>query len=135
MKKPEDNIISFEDANLPNTQYSIYDSGGNKVTINPKNKEKHTNFPYQDQPVVFRNLGSVVLNYDRKQKSTSKSKEALANRKNGVSMVYERDDYYDLIDMPGKECRQNYKMVVVVSYGYDGNNHTTTYYDKPGVCK
>lgn len=118
--------IPFEDAEKPNTPYTFFDSGKNKIIVREPIPERHTpHAGVAQDPAVYSNVGFAVANYTIKKVKTLQDDRA--------DVVYECDDFYNKIDHPAKHTKSSFSLVVAVRYNFGGDNYTTTFFDKPKI--
>lgn len=125
-------IRTFEETELPNTSYIVYNQHfpGSPVTINPKSDNHLSWHPAQNHPTVFANIGIAVVEPDRHGPTTSTTPATQTHLQNGSIILYEKDNFFELLDAPGlAELYPEHTLTVVTLYRNDGSlNPTLTYY-------
>ena len=131
-KIDEVEIKSFTEVGSKTSSYSVYNNiyPGSEVIVRPKGPGHISHHPLESHPVVFHNIGYVIAHPDRHGPTTSKTKATKEKQQIGEVVLYEKDNFFELIDLPGaKDSYPEHTATVVVLYKYDGSeNPTMTYY-------
>lgn len=127
----EESYSSFEETiSKPIIAYSAFDNAGNKVVIKPKDPERHQSSDGLDRhPTVFHNLDKVLKHPDTVKATSSKNPRALEHKRTGEIKIFEKKDYLQALNLPGKEQGD---VLVVVKYEDSSKienpqNYTLTY--------
>lgn len=123
MKEYGDRIVQFGEESLPLETYSCVDNFNNPIRISVPIPENHTPHDIYNDPTIHYNVGWSIRN--------ANSKKPGKHHEGGEVTVYECYNFYEKIDHPKKHTRPNFTLTTAVLYGYDGENYTLTYYDRP----
>ncbi len=134
MDDASENVIirSFTDVDTELSSYSVYNDvyPGSEVIIRPKGDGHQSFHPLEGHPAVFYNLGYVIAHPDEYGPTGSTTLATKAKQQLGEVVLYKKDEFFELLDLPGaKEQYPGYTATVVVLYKFDGSeNPTMTYY-------
>lgn len=125
-------IKSFTEVDSDISSYSVYNDiyPGSEVTIQPKGPGHQSFHPLESHPAVFHNIGYVVAHPDSHGPTQSRTKATQDKQQLGQVVLYKKDNFFELLDLPGaKESYPEHTATVVVLYKFDGSeNPTMTYY-------
>ena len=86
-----------------------------------------------NESFVYRNAGLAIQNPDRYGPSKSQNPEALEHKKKGQVIVFEKDNYFEILGCEAWiEQYPNHTLLVPTLYSFNGKNYTLTYIFKPG---
>lgn len=113
-------------------RYTCIDHEGKTVEVMPKNPDKHESSHTLDQHPTIHYNTDIILQYPDETIMNPKSNnpKSVANRKKGITKLYVKRNFVEMLNIPGHQDDRDVTSVYVL-FGKDGHNRTLTRFINP----